>query len=149
MKPFRLFSLVISFLLLISASTAWAVIDDDASVVKLRDPANGGCTEAGVFIDNCFETIPSLSSWIPTRAPDVSDPLLVEIGPGAFGKLACAGNSYITFRGAGIKKTRFETFTNEDCTELSFSDMSFTGAVGAGYSVTLLTIRFRYLLDQC
>jgi hypothetical protein len=108
MSLLRMFAvLFLSFGLLVPTHEATAaIIDNNAPVVQLRDPANGGCIEAGVELNNCFTVTESLNEWIKnTRQPTASSPLLVEIGPGTFiGPFLCR-NTAITLRGAGVERT--------------------------------------------
>lgn len=90
--------------------------DPNASVVYLRnscDIANSNPGESP--IENCFETMGALQSWIYSR-PNLSAKLLIDIGPGTFTSgssgagFECKSTSNIgggdlTFRGAGTDKT--------------------------------------------
>lgn len=114
-------------------STALAVIDINAPVVKLRDPANGGCTEAGVGLNNCFTTMPTLNQWVSnTRKPTAAKPLFVDIGPGKFvGTFGCDKTNYagyVTLQGAGMKNTVIENaqtpVSTTSCVQMRFSDMT-------------------------
>lgn len=128
MKSLYNFSTVASLVCLFFSSSVFAVIDNNAPVVKLR---KGSCTEAGVTLDNCFVGAGTLATWIGnTRIPTASTPLLVEIGPGTFGGLAlnCGGTwGYTTFRGAGMNQTVFGSVTSISCTNLHFSDLAIKG----------------------
>jgi hypothetical protein len=141
MKSLRIFSAVLLGCLAFSFGAGAAVIDNDAPVVKLRDPTNGGCNEAGLPLDNCFTDKTSFISWIDnTRVPSSTKPLLVEIGPGNYGQLNCGSASstsptHITYRGAGIGKTKLQSFTNHKCDQLTFSDLTITGS--SGYAVVM------------
>lgn len=117
----------------INTSTALAVIDNNAPVVKLRDLANGGCIEAGVGLNNCFTSITTLNSWVSsTRKPSATTPLLVEIGPGKFlGAFTCDKASYagyVTLQGAGMLNTVIEASSSPvnttECVQMRFSDMT-------------------------
>lgn len=117
----------------INASTAFAVIDSNAPVVKLRDLANGGCIEAGVDLNNCFTSITTLNSWVSsTRKPTATTPLLVEIGPGKFlGQFTCDKASYagyVTLQGTGMLNTVIEAgsfpVSTIECVQMRFSDMT-------------------------
>jgi hypothetical protein len=144
-------------LLAIMTSKASAVIDPDAEIVLLRQDCTG--------LDDCFTTTASLTDWITvTRAPTALTPLLVDIGPGQFGQLACggynifiptAGFSHVTFRGAGRERTTIKVSTcsggldylcgavqatSDDCHHLSFQDFTAEsdgtawGAVWSGFA---------------
>lgn len=102
------------------APQVWAVPDSNpdpnASVVYLRnscDIANSNPGESP--IENCFETMGALQSWIYSR-PNLSAKLLIDIGPGTFTSgssgagFECrstsnTGGGDLTFRGAGTDKT--------------------------------------------
>lgn len=144
------FNLCSLFLLgaLVNASTALAVIviDTNAPVVKLRDPANGGCTEAGVDLNNCFTTLSVLNTWVSdTRKPSSTTPLLVDIGPGKYlGKFSCDKAKYpgyVTLQGAGMKNTvienKFPVTTNE-CVQMRFSNMTLQNTTSDGGGVKTL-----------
>ncbi|MBI3186286.1 MAG: hypothetical protein HYZ31_00290 [Gammaproteobacteria bacterium] len=112
---------------------AFAIIDNNAPIVKLRDITNGGCTEAGLNIDNCFTDITSLSNWVSgVRRPNASTPLVVDIGPGKFvGAFGCNSldyPGYVTLRGAGMKNTIIEApqspVSTNKCVQMRFSDMT-------------------------
>lgn len=138
---------------LFAAPTAFAVIDSNAAVVKLRDPANGGCTEAGVGLNNCFTSMASLQSYIYLSRTNQAAPLLIDIGPGSYTAASgysgfeCevntpVGNSgsnggNLTFRGAGIDKTVLKGnpfgVTNK-CTQSKWSFENLT-VRGGLYSV--------------
>jgi hypothetical protein len=114
-------------------SAALAVIDANAPVVKLRDPANGGCTEAGVGLNNCFTSLPTLNTWVSdTRKPTAVKPLFVDIGPGKFvGTFGCSASNYagyVTLQGAGMKTTVIENgsspVSTTNCVQMRFSDMT-------------------------
>lgn len=112
---------------------ALAAVDANAAMVTLRDPANGGCTVAGVNINNCFTSLSDLSQWVTaTRKPAAATPLLVDIGPGKFiGSFTCdVANypGYVTLRGAGMKNTTLENaqmpVNTLGCVKMHFSDMT-------------------------
>lgn len=138
MKSYRFFPVAALFICFFVPPAVYAVIDNNASVVKLRTT----CQEGTTTLDNCFTDSGQLSNWIHgTRspAPSAAAPLLVEIGPGIFGQLFCGSSqasSHITYKGAGMGKTKILTMTILNCTELSFSDMTLTGA-NANYAVFL------------
>ena len=117
----------------INASIAFAVIDSNAPVVKLRDLANGGCTEAGVGLNNCFTSITTLSSWVSnTRKPTATTPLFVEIGPGKFvGRFSCNKANYagyVTLQGTGMLNTVIvagsSPVSTAFCVQMRFSNMT-------------------------
>lgn len=126
--------LLLAFTLGIFTSlSAFAVIDNNAPIVKLRDTANGGCTEGGVSLNNCFTTLLSMTQWIDgTRKPAAATPLLVDIGPGKFiGTFSCQISNYpgyVTLRGAGMKNTTIENaqmpVNTSGCVQMRFSDMT-------------------------
>lgn len=130
----RRLSLFVAFTLSIFTSLpAFAVIDSNAPVVKLRDTANGGCTEAGTSLNNCFTTLSALTLWINgTRKPAAATPLIVDIGPGKFvGAFTCDMSNYpgyVTLRGAGMKNTIIENphmpVSTSGCVQMRFSDMT-------------------------
>lgn len=120
--------------------SAFAAIDNNAPTVKLRDTANGGCTEAGASLNNCFTTMLALTQWIDsTRKPAATTPLLVDIGPGKFiGTFSCQISNYpgyVTLRGAGIRNTTIENpempVNTSGCVQMRFSDMTLrnTGSI--------------------
>lgn len=127
-------SLFLAFALSIFTSLpAFAVIDDNAPIVMLRDTANGGCTETGASLNNCFTTLSALTQWINgTRKPAAATPLLVDIGPGKFiGTFSCQISNYpgyVTLRGAGMKNTTIENAQNPvstmGCVQMRFSNMT-------------------------
>lgn len=82
MKSSRVLSLITLLGCFVFSAGALAVIDNNAAVVQLRDPANGGCMEAGAPLNNCFTDASTLADWISiTRNPTPSStaPLLVKI----------------------------------------------------------------------
>lgn len=109
---------------LLATSIAWAspdtTPDPNASVVYLRtscDVANSGAGESPV--ENCFEDMAALNSWIYTR-PVPSAKLLVEVGPGEFGGFSCniedsTTGGDLTFRGAGVGKTQIGGVSHGVC----------------------------------
>ena len=123
-------------------TSAATVIDSNAPTVFLRTT----CTEAGgsVFINNCFTDMPTLLNWINlTRKPNVSAPLLVEMGPGNFeGPFTCRETpfSHVTFRGAGMKRTIIgRLILGSGCDELTFEDLTVTQQKNSGYAVIILS----------
>lgn len=138
MKSFRVLVLTVIGYLVFS-SYAYAINDPNAAVVKLRDPNNGGCVEAGVMLNNCvadssvnFDGLSNASSFI------------VEVGPGTFGQMFCGGNGSvssgkkISIRGAGVDKTTLASLTLfKDCSNTSFADMTL-GGTGISYAVVVI-----------
>ena len=143
LRRFFLFGIAFTSFFFSLTATAATVIDNNAPIVSLRTT----CTEAGgsVFINNCFTDMPTLANWIRfTRKPNVSAPLLVEIGPGNFtGDGACQSPnhfSHVTYRGAGMKKTIIGPLSlGMGCTELTYQDLTVTQYQpgGGGYAVTI------------
>lgn len=121
---------------LLSAQVAYAAIDSDAAIVQLKVDCDGA--------DNCFEDSASLNSWISgTRQPSASAPLLVEIGPGRFGALACVTYGHTTYRGSGIDSTIIGAleYTGSpngilmtNCDEATFESMTVQSTFAAVYS---------------
>lgn len=149
MRSFRIFPAVALLICLFFSSSVFAVavIDNNASVVRLRT----SCQEGTTSLDNCFTTMGSLTNWINnTRRPGASSRLLVEIGAGTFGRLAltCDASAgytgYISFAGAGPEQTvilfgassipPFGIIQSNGCTNLSFSGLSVRDG-GYGYIV--------------
>jgi hypothetical protein len=118
---------------MLHTTAAIAVIDNNAGVVKLRDPANSGCIEAGVNLHNCFTDLNTLSSWVTNiRKPNATKPLHIDIGPGKFaGQFLCNNTNYpgyVTLQGSGMKNTVIEAASNPVsttyCTQMRFSHMT-------------------------
>jgi len=101
MKLLKLFVALMPLSFLLSALEANAVIDPNASVVKVRT----SCQEGSATLDNCFTSFADLQNWITTRNPSDASPLLIEVGPGSFGSFSC-NHAGISLRGAGADKTR-------------------------------------------
>ena len=131
------------------------MIDDNAGIVLLRHPNFGGCTSAGITLNNCFETmaelagdsqaVPPIIGWIwGTRMPTESTPLLVDIGPGEFGPFECNGGSDVSLRGSGREQSILAGgrvgVSVTDCDRLSFMNIGMRGTdigviwIGAGRS---------------
>jgi hypothetical protein len=139
MKAIRIFPAVASLVCLFLSSAAYAVNDPNAAVIQLRLPANGGCVEAGVTLNNCvaashgvfFDQLSGASSFV------------VEIGPGTFGQMLCSYNGIsnsrkISIRGAGIDTTTLASLTLlSACANVSFTDMTI-GGTGIGYAVAVV-----------
>ena len=139
-KPNRFLSFLSILFCIVLSSNAFAVIDTGAAVVKLRHVNQGGCNEGGVPLNNCFSDLASLNSWISTRAPSSSNPLLVEIGPGIFGgTFTCSSLGNITLRGSGRTNTTIGSagaaftagMTLTNCTNLNVSSLKVVGTYGA------------------
>ena len=159
-KRNSVFLIILSFWIMCFSTSSVAAIDPAAAVVKLRV----NCTNNGVALDDCFQTLWSLTSWIKTtRLPNANRPLKVEIGPGTFGPNVDAGivatsitcnptlnyTGYISFEGAGNNQTIITGMGSgsssplmvNSCTEMNFSHLqvttTFYGAVewsGGGIS---------------
>lgn len=131
MKSLRAFSIIAS--LIVFSSNAFAVIDNNAPVVKVR---KGNCTDAGLTLDNCFTGVGPLITWIGnTRKPSASAPLLVDMGPGLYAGVVIECNgawSHTTFRGAGAEETTFRSLTFDSCTNLNFADLGVKNDVYGG-----------------
>lgn len=147
MKSFRILSAAAFLICFFFSSSVLAVIDNNASVVRLRTT----CQDGAASLDNCFTTMGTLTSWINgTRRPGASSPLLVEIGAGTFGRLAltCDASTgytgYVSFAGAGPEQTiilfgassnpPFGVIESNGCTNLSFSHLTVRDG-GYGYIV--------------
>lgn len=134
------------FLCLVFSTEAFAVIDPQAPVVKLRTT----CQDGSVTLDNCFTTPTDLTSWLGnTRKPTIDNPLQVEVGPGTFPRIqfSCAANGYtgyISLIGAGRQQTIFEDDSINStasgiikvisCTNMHFSEMEIT-STGYNYII--------------
>lgn len=87
---------------------AYAVIQSDADVVLVRQSC---AAPGGGALDNCFTGMGPLQLWLHgTRMPTPADPVLVEIGPGSFGKLHCQDIGGVTLRGSGRTHTTLKHF---------------------------------------
>lgn len=115
--------------------TSLGAPDPTANVVQLRKD----CAEGGVTKPNCFTSMISVTDWIKlTRRPSAVNPLLVEIGPGTFGRFTCRNGGYTTLRGSGRQNTVItngEEFNNAfdaiNCTQLDLSELSIVGTKNA------------------
>ncbi|MEW6332068.1 MAG: hypothetical protein AB1560_11475 [Pseudomonadota bacterium] len=131
----RVVSTVLACCSITLSSATYAVPDPSAPVVYLRTD----CTEGGVSLVNCFTNMSSLITWISTtRQPSAANPLLVEIGPGTFGRFSCANGGYTTLRGSGREKTVItngaedsNAFNASNCTQLEFSELTIKGTTSA------------------
>jgi hypothetical protein len=102
MKPSRFFVLAMLFSAAMVSQAAHAVIDSNATVVKLRT----SCSEGGTTLNNCFVALETISgnplsglqAWIDNRA---NAPLTVEIGPGNFKNFKCNSKDDISLKGSG------------------------------------------------
>ena len=83
-----------------------AVNSDLIDIVNLRD----NCTN----VTNCSDTVEELLDWVwGTRAPSITNPLLVDIGPGIFLVQRadknyinfCKDGGNVTFKGSGVDIT--------------------------------------------
>lgn len=125
---------------------AFALIDSNAPVVKLRydDPAKGddGCMEAGNTLNNCFTDVATLKNWIAyVRLPAVNGPLLVDIGPGTFTGFGTSMDvCNISLRGSGRQNTildrgidpyafQFSATCNADFSNLTFRSNGGLGGI--------------------
>jgi hypothetical protein len=130
MKTLRIFSAATLLVCLFFSTNTFAVIDNNAAVVKLRKSCAEGSTP---LMDNCFTTRSALVNWISsTRMPTAASPLLVEIGPGTFGggvSFDCnEAWGYTTFRGAGMDQTILTGYmTFYSCTKMNFSALTVQG----------------------
>lgn len=141
MKSFRTFFALTLLNLLIISFSASAAIDANAPVVQLQATNNGNCIENNIQLNNCFTDPNSLRTWIyQVRKPSSTTPLLVKIGPGNFGQMVCAPAiqmlSNISFQGSGMGQTKISSWSLGKCNNLSFSDMTLTGA--GAYTIALL-----------
>lgn len=148
MNAFQKFAATAVAALGFTSFNAAAVTDPNAAVVHLRDPAMGGCVEAGASLNNCFTDIGSLKGWIEgTRKPNATKPLLVEIGPGTFGSYLLCGSggavSHISFQGAGMGRSTLgpiSIFTNNlICDHLTFSNLTVKGTGPGQYAVVIFS----------
>ncbi len=135
----------LGLMLLGLSQPAWSVIEDDADHLKLRKECEP--------LDNCFETMQELTDWLWTDRPadpSQSAPIVVEIGPGDFGRIVCPNsgddtdrNGWTTFRGSGRDQTRIlgsgdlfgaqAAATIVNCEGLAFEHLTIEGT---GYGVS-------------
>jgi hypothetical protein len=109
MKPSRFLVLTMFLSTVVLSPAAHAVIDADATVVKLRT----SCNEGGTTLNNCFvalETIggnplSGLQAWVDARASN-APPLVIEIGPGTFKNFNCDNKNDISLKGSGPEVTK-------------------------------------------
>jgi len=85
--------------------------------------------------DPCYETTAEVVTWIEAQAPTASDPVLVDVGPGAFSDIVCSGWGHATFRGSGRTASRFVGTSTAvsalNCDDLTFQDLTLE-ATGYG-----------------
>ncbi len=131
---------LISFSCFVNASIT--IVDNNTDVVNLRDNCTG--------VINCATTFEELLNWVwNTRKPSITNPLLVDIGPGIFyvqtnnGSYLdfCKGGSNVTFKGSGVDRTTITGTSGnvrnlipyvltdavikiKDCDNLTFQDLS-------------------------
>lgn len=133
MNLLRIFPAVALIGCLAFSSSASAVIDNNAPVVKLRTT----CQEGAITLDNCFTNMGTLIGWITgTRIPTSAKPLSVEIGPGTFDGFNLSGVGDISFRGAGLDKTTIgrvgqAAINIANSNRLAFQDLKVTGGFPA------------------
>ncbi|GAB4507378.1 MAG: hypothetical protein Tsb0026_02570 [Sulfuricaulis sp.] len=140
MKALRIFSAVALLGGFVFSQGSFAAIDPAAPVVLLRTSCNDG---AGGTLNNCFTAMSSLITWIDgTRHPNAANPLVVEIGPGTFGRFSCGNGGYTTLRGSGREKTVItngEEYNNafhaDNCTQLELSELTIKGSNNALHSM--------------
>jgi hypothetical protein len=107
-------------------TNVYAAIDSNAATVLLRT----SCNENGATIDNCFDDLNTLNSWVwNTRYPSPTSPLKVDVGPGTFtGSFTCNGSGFVTISGAGMGNTVIQNgsspISTTQCVNLVFSDMT-------------------------
>ena len=118
----------IGLMVLLGATQAQAVINNDASVVQLKKDCAG--------VDDCFTTMTSVTDWLwNTRKPTATSRVTVAMGPSDFGRFVCPSanprNGYVTLLGSGRDATRIVPIPGEgvgiiatDCEELAFQDLS-------------------------
>ncbi len=101
-------------------------VDPNANEVYLRMSCSEGDGANTVVLDNCFDTIGDLVTWIDSRVPSQQSPLVVAIGAGEFDvlKLNCNGGGHTTFRGSGVGTTRISGADLTGCGELVFEHLT-------------------------
>lgn len=132
MKSSRMFPAVALLGCLAFSPNTFAAIDNNAAVVQLRNLNNGGCTEAGAQLNNCFTAMSDLITWVTgTRLPNQSKPLTVMIGPGKFGGFSVAGLNDTSFKGSGRDQTIIGNsqgaISIANSFRVSFQDLQITG----------------------
>lgn len=142
----NLLNILIALAYLILPVNLLAAIDPNAQIILVR-------TDCG-SLDNCFNTTEDLSAWVTDiRNPTSGAPLLVDIGPGKFGRYSCDNDDYITLRGAGVDTTTLEdrgpngrgTVNINNCEKIQFQDVSIVGGFyavqwGGGGSSTWVNV---------
>lgn len=101
----------------------------DADTVTLRV----SCTEGTVEIQNCFNSMAAVDTWL--RTVRMNSPTLVNIGPGTFGQLKCSSRNVTlrgsgrdrTFLGAGQGLTSVGIDISTGCSNLNVQDMTVGG----------------------
>jgi hypothetical protein len=142
----KLLFLITGLLFLLPITNAFAAVDDNAAVVKLR----ASCAENNAALDNCFTSFSGLSAWMgQTRKPNATTPLHVDIGPGTFTgapdiNISCNASSgytgHTSFNGSGSENTVLigagsgstAAVNVENCTDLHFSDLKITTSFYGG-----------------
>lgn len=125
-QKIRLFSVIIFLSVLLGSTQVLAAIDNNAATVQLRI----SCSENGATIDNCFDDLNTLNSWIwNTRIPSPTAPLKVSIGPGTFtGSFTCSDSGSVTLAGSGMGNTVIQNgsfpISTSQCVNMVFSDMT-------------------------
>ncbi|VAW68052.1 hypothetical protein MNBD_GAMMA09-2390 [hydrothermal vent metagenome] len=117
--------LLFSSLVFISNSVQ-AVVDNDASIVKLYKV----CTVNNVEIPNCFTTSASLMSWIGNTRT-VSTALTVEAGPGVHDFFRCSDTDKLSIVGAGPTQTSFQGLHASNCFDLNVQNITITNSFPA------------------
>lgn len=136
MNIFKLIQYTVSSALILYSSSSLAVFsaDSTAETVAVKQSCDNG---SGGIINNCFSTLPELTSWMKsTRKPDATKPLQVNIGTGTFAgplRLVCDSTTgytgFTSFSGTGSGQTIIQGASDfsppilvSSCTELNFSD---------------------------
>ena len=108
------------------------VPDPGAKVAYLRTSCEIVNSDPGETpLENCFESMGALHTWIYAGRTNIYEPLLIEMGPGVFGigvyGYECTGGTggNLTFRGAGSDKTQingsFFGLRHIGCTDTNWS----------------------------
>lgn len=136
MKLKQIISVSLSFLSLMFINTS-------ANAIAGADKAflQQSCTSGTTTIENCYENIGDLVTWINnTRKPDAVNPLVVEIGTGTYQGLLhvlCDSSANytgsISFKGSGSGQTIIRGVGFQlpvyfsSCTEIAFSQLKIEG----------------------
>lgn len=123
----------IALIAIVLPGTLWAYNDLPTSgpmpdVVHVRKD----CASTNSNISNCADNMAEMMSWVwNTRNPDVSSPLMVDVGPGTFGRFTCTDAGYVTIRGSGRDKSILQSGVKSpvnvnNCTKLSFQDIKIS-----------------------